>query len=116
MISGPVSLTNCRRCGQLILSGYSEGCWAQVDPAPIDAAQELQAILAGLATYDVQPLGLPRRPFVWHRTSFRILGARKWAVVAEHRCPPGPHHPPPPSQPIELVIPFNAPTPDQPPF
>ncbi|MFB4276058.1 hypothetical protein ACBJ59_12240 [Nonomuraea sp. MTCD27] len=116
ILSTPVSMTNCRRCGALILSGYSEGCWVRVDPAPLDLRQELDAILAGRMTYDVQPLGLPRKPFVWHRTVFRIRGERKWKVVQEHRCPPGPHFPPPPAQPVELVIPFNVSTPDTPPF
>ncbi|MET7333292.1 hypothetical protein [Nonomuraea sp. NPDC005650] len=116
MISSPVSLAICRRCGRPILSGYSEGVWVRANPAPIDAAQELAAIQAGHFTYDLQPLGLPRRPYLWHRTSFRILGERKWQVLAQHVCPPGPHFPPPPSNPIELFIPFNVSTPDDPQF
>lgn len=115
--STPVSLAVCPRCGRHMLSGFSEGCWVRADPAPLDPAQELAAIQAGRSTYDLQPLGLPRRPYLWHRTSFRILGARKWMVLAEHVCPPGPHFPPPPSRPTELYIPSGYPTPgDIPPF
>lgn len=116
MISGPVSLDACRRCGRPILAGYSEGVFVRADPAPVDPAGELAAIQAGLATYDLQPLGLPRRPYLWQRTSFRILGKRKWQVLAQHVCPPGPHFPPPPSQPIQLVIPFGYSVPDSPAF
>lgn len=117
MISSPVSLAVCRRCGKPILSGYSEGVWTRADPTPLDPAQELAAIQAGLATYDLQPLGLPRRPYLWHRTSFRILGERKWQVLAQHACPPGPHFPPPPAKPTALYVPFAYSVPgDIPPF
>lgn len=115
--STPVSLSRCPRCGRPILSGFSEGCWVRANPTPLDAAQELLAIQAGLFTYDLHPHGLPRRPYLWHRTSFRILGARKWQVLAQHACPPGVHFPPPPSKPTELYIPFGYTTPgDVPPF
>ncbi|TYB50250.1 hypothetical protein FXF51_56845 [Nonomuraea sp. PA05] len=117
MISSPVSLAMCRRCGQPILSGDSEGVWVRADPTPIDPRQELDAILAGLATYDLHPHGLPRRPYLWRRNSFRIRGERKWQVLQQHRCPPGRHIVPPPSQPTELYIPFAYSTPgDIPPF
>lgn len=116
MISSPAAMTNCRRCGSLILSGYSEGVWVRVDTTPLTPEQELQALLAGRDTYDLHPLGLPRKPFLWHRTSFRIRGERKWQVLAQHVCPPGPHFPHPPAEPVELVIPTGYSTPDQPPF
>lgn len=117
MISSPAMLDACRRCGSLILRGQSEGMTARADPTPLDRRQELAAILAGLATYDVRPLGLPRQPFLGYRCSFRILSANQgWKVVAEHRCPPGPHTPQPPTKPIHLTIPCGEPIPDNPPF
>lgn len=116
MISSPAVLDTCRRCGNLILKGHSEGLMVRADPAPLDRRQEYDAILAGRATYDVHPHGLPRKPFLWHRHQYRIRGARDWNVVADHRCPPGPHFPPPPAPPTPLFIPFPYSTPDQPPF
>ncbi|MGA5764494.1 hypothetical protein [Nonomuraea bangladeshensis] len=116
MISSPVHLDRCRRCGQPILSGYSEGAWVRADPAPVDALGELRALQAGRMTYDLQPLGLPKRPFLWQRTAWRIRGERKWSVHVQHACPPGPHFPPPPSQPVELYIPSGYTVPDSPPF
>lgn len=117
MISTPAVLDTCRRCGALILIGQSEGLTTRANPAPLTPQEEYDAILLGHATYDVHPLGLPRRPFLMHRHSFRIArGRREWKVVADHHCPPGPHIVPPPGKPIRLEIPYATATPDQPPF
>lgn len=117
MISSPAVLDACRRCGSLILRGQAEGATARANPTPLDRRQELTAILAGLATYDVQPLGLPRQPYLRYRNTFRILSTNQgWKVVADHACPPGPHFPQPPTKPIHLTIPYGSPVPDQPPF
>ncbi|MEV4837771.1 hypothetical protein AB0K05_24835 [Nonomuraea sp. NPDC049486] len=116
MISSPAVLDTCRRCGNLILKAHSEGLAVRANPQPLDPRAELGAILAGQATYDLQPLGLPRKPYLWHRHHFRIAGKREWKVVADHRCPPGPHFPPPPGPPTPVFIPFAYSCPDQPPF
>lgn len=117
MISTPAMLTNCRRCGALILTGHSEGLFARADVTPLDRHQELDAILAGRTTYDLHPLGLPRRPYLFHRHQFRILSKQQdWKVVAQHKCPPGQHFPVIPGPPQELVIPYGKPIPANPPF
>lgn len=116
MIDIPAVLDRCPRCGTQILDATSDGVRVRADAHPLDPQEELAAILNGRLTFDVQPLGLPRRPFLHHRCSFRIAAGRKWSVVATHRCPPGPHFPQARQKPIALVIPSGPPVPDQPPF
>ncbi|MGW4469683.1 hypothetical protein ACWENQ_08420 [Nonomuraea sp. NPDC004354] len=109
-------LDTCR-CGALILVCQSEGIPARADAAPLSPEQELAAILDGRMTYDVQPLGLPRKPYLMYRHSFRIAnGKGEWKVVAAHKCPPGPHHPTIRQPPTPLVIPYASASPDIPPF
>lgn len=117
LISTPALLDACHRCGHPLLTAHAEGTPVRADVEPLDLRAELAVLLDGRATYDVQPHGIPRKPYLFHRHQFRIKGRRNWAVVAEHKCPPGPHFPPPKRKPpTELVIPFGPPIPDQPPF
>lgn len=116
MIDIPAVLTTCPRCGAQILDAVSEGLHVLADATPLDAHAELAALLDGRLTWDVQPIGLPRKPHLHHRHSFRIKPERKWPVVATHKCPPGPHIRPPQQKPVVLVIPYGKPTPAQPPF
>lgn len=117
MIDSPAVLDTCPRCGAPILDAHSDGLHIRADAAPLDGHQELAALMDGRLTWDVQPLGLPRKPFLHYRHSFRIAGERKWPVVQTHRCPPGPHTPrqwrP---RPVHLSIPSGPPIPDQPQF
>ncbi|MFE3449643.1 hypothetical protein ACFXJ8_11975 [Nonomuraea sp. NPDC059194] len=117
MISSPAVLDSCPRCGGLILVAHTDGIPARADAAPLDPHQELAAILDGRFTYDVQPLGLPRKPYLMYRHSFRIArSTREWKVVATHKCPPGPHRPTIRQPPTTLVIPYASASPDIPPF
>lgn len=116
MISTPAVLTGCPRCGTQILLGHDQGLPIRATAQPLDPHQELAELLAGRHTYDVHPLGLPRKPYLTYRESFRFQGKREWAVVADHKCPPGA---PPPLfrfEPVALVYPYGPPDPDQPPF
>lgn len=112
----PAVLDTCHRCGRPLLVGHSEGLHTRATATPIDPLGEVEALGAGLFTYDVQLEGLPRRPHLIYRCQFRICAPRKWNVVAAHRCPPGPHFPVRPGPPIELSVPYGVPDPDQPPF
>lgn len=120
MISTPIVMTTCRRCGRPILAAHSEGIPARADLDPLDRYGELIALLDGRATYDLQPFGLPRRPYLIHRYDWRIQAAPCWPIVADHKCPPGPHFPSPRKPPIDLVIPIgqssSEPEYDRPPF
>ncbi|MGI5155790.1 hypothetical protein [Microbispora sp. CA-102843] len=115
-ISTPALLDTCHHCGRPILTAHSEGLLARADPTPITPADELAALIAGRRTYDIHPMGLPRKPYLVHRSQFRIRAPRKWAVVAEHQCPPGPHFPPPRKPAVHLEIPTGPPTPETPPY
>lgn len=116
MITTAAILDGCRRCGTPILVAHSEGIPVRTDATPLTPERELEAILAGLATYDVQALGLPRMPYLGYRNQYRIAGKREWTVVADHQCPPGPHNPPPPQKPVPLIIRIGSPVPDDPQF
>jgi hypothetical protein len=116
LISRPAVLDTCPRCGRPILVGMDTGQLARADPTPLDPEKELLALLADQMTYDVQPLGLPRRPFLIYRTTLRIQRARKWTVVTTHKCPPPPYFPGPRKPAVELVVPFGLPITDDPPF
>ncbi|MEV7011566.1 hypothetical protein [Streptosporangium sp. NPDC051022] len=116
MISTPAVLDTCPRCGTPTLVGHSEGLLIRATAGPLDPRGELDALTAGQMTYDVQPLGLPRKPYLIHRNAWRIHADRKYAVVATHKCPPGaraPHFRP---DPVPLFIPYGEPIPDQPQF
>ncbi|WP_433415060.1 hypothetical protein ACQP1V_36330 [Microtetraspora malaysiensis] len=115
-ISTPADLIACHRCGQPTLTGWSEGLLARADVTPLDQVAELVALVEGRMTYDFQPIGLPRRPYLIHRHAWRIQATRKWQVVADHRCPPGLHFPPPRKPAMELVIPIGQLIPDNPQF
>ncbi|WP_326637307.1 hypothetical protein OG884_26605 [Streptosporangium sp. NBC_01755] len=116
MIDIPAVLDHCPRCGGQILVAVSDGLPTRADATPLTPQAELAALLDDRLTYDVQPLGLPRRPYLHHRNSWRIQAPRKWPVVGSHRCPPGPHFPRPQTKPVDLIIPIGHPIPDQPPF
>lgn len=101
----PVPAT-CPRCRALILTGWSEGLHARVDPVAIGQAGQLAAVLAGRATYALTGDGLIER------TSWRTRYPRG-QVLAEHRCHmpiPPEHYAPIPVRPIaaqsEEGIPF----------
>lgn len=117
MITTPAVLDTCRRCGAAVLAGHSEGLHARVTAAPLNPYEEVQALGDGRWTYDLHLEGLPRRAYLIYRCPIRILGARKWKVLATHRCPPGPHYPRKPGPPIEILIPYRVePDSDNPPF
>lgn len=116
MIDIPAVLDHCPRCGQQVLDAHSDGLHIRADAQPLDPQAELAALLDGRLTYDMQPLGLPRKPYLMYRDAFRIGAERKWTVVGSHKCPPGPHLPSPPGKPVHLTIPIGQPIPDQPPF
>ncbi len=116
MIDIPAVLDHCPRCGAQVLDATSDGLPTRADAQPLDPQAELAALMSGQLTYDVQPLGLPRRPYLHYRDAFRIQAERKWTVVATHKCPPGPHFPQPRGKPVHLIIPIGIPIPDQPPF
>ncbi|GAA3441046.1 hypothetical protein Pve01_66710 [Planomonospora venezuelensis] len=100
----------------MILVGHDQALPIRATAQPLTREQELAEILAGRHTYDLHPLGMPRKPFLVYRDSFRIAGTREWKVVADHHCPPGAVAPAFRSPPIPLVLPYGQPIPDEPPF
>ncbi|GHH67546.1 hypothetical protein GCM10017673_14700 [Streptosporangium violaceochromogenes] len=116
MISTPAVLDTCPRCGTPLLVGYSEGLLIRATATPVDPHGELDALTAGRMTYDVQPLGLPRKPYLMHRHAWRIQAARKWNVVATHKCPPEAQAPYFRPDPVPIAIPYGSPIPENPPF
>lgn len=87
---------HCRTCRHAITaaitdSGFTARCW----PTPTTTLGELQALLAGLATYTALPDEL------LYRDDFRIRtnDANRARVLVEHRC----GDPPPPTNPIHAI-------------
>ena len=81
LISTQVEAELCPRCRQLVLVGWVEGLHTRVDPAPLTARGELDALLAGKWTYALvrHELNL--------RDAAQIAAAKAATVLADHTCP-----------------------------
>ncbi|MFB9620659.1 hypothetical protein [Brooklawnia cerclae] len=82
----------CRTCRAPVLSGLDNDRMAfqvSVDWQPLDATGELVALLAGRATFRIEPSpsGNPR---LTRRTAEAITRPRRWweawDIIPEHRC------------------------------
>jgi hypothetical protein len=116
MITTPAVLDTCPRCGTAVLAAHSGGVPVRADAEPLDERGELLALLDGRMTYDMYIGGLPRKPYLHLRYSWTISRPRKWKVVTDHKCPPGPHLRRQRTPPIDLIFPSGPPIPDNPPF
>lgn len=77
----------CPRCRRPTLTGLDDDTAARTahaDPAPITPLGEALAVLAGRGTYDLTAIGGKRQ--LWRRDQWHIAGARRYPVLAEHRC------------------------------
>lgn len=91
-VTTKVRATACGTCHAPTLTALAAGppSWIVVaDPAPLAALGEALAVVTGRATYSLWSAG--DRYELDHRTSFHIAGtpagtARRFDVVAEHRC------------------------------
>lgn len=80
------TLVDCRACGRPQLAVTVGGLDRHIDPAPLTAAGELAALLAGRATYN---LAGPLSDHLIRRTVHHIHGRdRTVPVVADHGCTP----------------------------
>jgi hypothetical protein len=103
--SRPARYQPCPHCGHHTLTAQDAGIPVRCDPEPLSINQEIAALLLGRATYDVLVYGLPRRMHPRYRDFGRIRAPRRHAVIADHKCGPGPR--PLMRQPeTEIVIPF----------
>lgn len=85
-ISTTAEPATCPRCDTAILVALDEGLDARADPAPLDQAAEVDALLTGRRTYTRTPGGQ-----LVERTADRISGGSlRGTVHAEHRCTPNP--------------------------
>jgi len=107
LITRPAKISNCPRCGALILSAVTGGLTTitSIDPLSID--EEIAALLTGRATFDMQISGTCI--YLEWRDITRIRAGRKYPVVAMHPCNPG-------CQPAPLPILPAEELPDDPPF
>jgi hypothetical protein len=73
----------CPRCKASILVAVSEGLPVRVDTTPIDAAQEIQALVEGRWTYT-----LTTARELLHRDRLRIRATdHRNTIHRQHRCP-----------------------------
>lgn len=86
LITEPLRVETCPRCYTVILRGHTSGLNVRLDPYPIDAHQELAALLAGKHTYDIYFESWPTRIYAEWRDSKRISVEREHPVVAQHKC------------------------------
>ncbi len=95
-------LATCR-CGAPLICGLdadNAGWPAKCDPGPIDEIGEAIALMNGRPTYDLT--GDTRRKELEYRYEWNIKRARKYPVLATHKCgaPPLPAAPPPVIEPF----------------
>jgi hypothetical protein len=100
-ISRRVKARTCRHCHTPILTGLDASLAAmpaRTQPHPVSPLGEALALAAGAPTYDLIPAA--HRYELEYRDDGRIAAARRWPVVAAHRCwvqwPEDPHPPMPP--------------------
>ncbi len=116
LISTAAALVGCRRCARTVLEGYDGGQLIRADPAPLAPEDELLALLGGRHTYDLHLMGLPRRPYLIWRCTFRLRAPRRHQVVATHECTPT-QHLNAGGPPINLIASYRKqPLPEKPPF
>lgn len=78
----------CTTCGKPVLAGPDDDIAALpaiVDPTPVDAATELRALMAGLASYNLIGHDLCWRSQHWH-VRHAPAGVSPYPVHIEHRC------------------------------
>jgi hypothetical protein len=99
MITICPQLRPCARCRAATVQALTTPptAWtATTDPVPLNAEQEIAALIGGRMTYDYVTFITSSQ--LIHRDQFRIV-YRDWPVFAEHRCPgpiPWTAIPPPP--------------------
>lgn len=69
----------CRRCGVWLAAGIAEGIHSEAEITPIDFGQQLQAILMGLALFNLTRSGLVE-------LDQSRLQAPRGAIYPGHRC------------------------------
>ena len=84
--SQKITPTTCTRCSQIILTGIAEALTIRLDPNPLTPTTELDALLAGRLTWQMN-----RQREAWWRSSGKIAAHpagnhRDYAVLADHRC------------------------------
>lgn len=85
LISEPISLCQCARCGAYVFRAMDEGSPAMVDTTPLTVEQMRLALIHGAMLYDV--VNDPRGKPLWLRAR---QSYSKWpppgAVMAAHPC------------------------------
>ncbi|PRX95598.1 hypothetical protein [Allonocardiopsis opalescens] len=77
----------CVRCDTWVLRAHADGVDIRVDPVPLDAAAEEQAVAEGRSTYDAVFLTWPARTYLEYRDEHRRARPRDGPVLRAHRCP-----------------------------
>ena len=109
LITQPAKPGKCTRCGALILTAISGGLTTVTGPQSLTINQEIAALIAGRATFDLVVTG--HSVFLEWRDLTRIRTGRRYTVVAIHECPLGAT---PGTRPLPVAA--TPPLPDDPPF
>lgn len=109
------TLAPCPSCRRHVLTGRQFGSVVVADAGNVSAAGELQARIQNRATYDLFPDGYPPRLYFRWRGLDEIRAARRFAVVADHKC--GKELPSEPAPKYSgLLVPVSIQLPDVPSF
>lgn len=106
LITRPGALSQCIRCGAVTVTAIMGGLVTVADTKPLSIAEEVAALIAGTATFDLTITG--RRIYLEYRDLDRIRVSRDHPVVAQHPCAAASSRPLPPPPAGEV--------PDEPPF
>lgn len=79
--------TTCRKCGNLVWDGVSasSACQVKLDTRRLNLVEEIQALMAGIATYQIHRTAGSFE--ATRRTAIR-MGAKDPIVLATHTCYP----------------------------
>lgn len=89
LISRPLYPGQCRHCAAPVLIAIEGGATICADPAPIDAPAEIEEILSGRGTYEIDSTPGTRKAYLQYRDHMRIQAGKGRPVVRSHRCPDG---------------------------
>ena len=108
LITRPAALAECCHCGAVTIIAMVDGLLTAADTQPLGISEEIAAIMAGKATFDLVITG--QRIYLEWRSLTRIRVARDHPVVARHPCAAASSRPLPP------VTAAAGEVPDEPPF
>src|SRR5262250_1869589 len=84
LITRPAKISNCPRCGALILTAITGGLTTITSIEPLSIDEEIIALLTGHATFDMQITGT--QIYLEWRDITRIRAGRRYPVVVIHPC------------------------------